>query len=82
MFNKEEIISQATIFLSGQLGLQADEIDINRELKSIGMDSFRIIELILFIERRTGLTLPDNAYTPANLKSLESIVHCFMKMQR
>ena len=82
MLNKEELEKEAFVFLSDQLDLPAEAIDGGMELKSMGMDSFRIIEFVLFLERKTGITLPDHSYTPANLKSLDSIVHCFMTMQR
>lgn len=63
-------------FLAGQIDLPADKISVNDELKNLGLDSFRIIELVLFIERKFGIAIPDHAYTPGNLKSVHSIVEC------
>ena len=82
MMNKETIISEAKNFLSMQLDVKAELILSDSELKSLGLDSFRIIELVLFIERKTGLTFPDHAYTPSNLKSVESIANCFSALQK
>jgi acyl carrier protein len=82
MLNKESIISEAKVFLSGQLGVKNESIQSNAELKSLGLDSFRIIELVLFIERRTGMNFPEYAYTPINLKSVESITECFIALQK
>jgi acyl carrier protein len=81
MVNKDSIISEAKSFLSRQLEVKVELIQNNSELKSLGLDSFRIIELVLFIERRTGLVLPDHAYTPSNLKTVESIANCFITLQ-
>ena len=78
--DQKKIIAEASVFLSKQLGITPESIDVKLELKSMGMDSFRIIELVLFLERRTGLSFPDHAYTPENLKSVESVVNCFMKL--
>jgi len=82
MLSQKEIIAEASDFLSKQLELNADAINAADELKSIGLDSFRIIELVLFLERRTGLSFPDHAYTPENLKSVDSIAACFLKLQK
>jgi acyl carrier protein len=82
MINKDSIILEAKKFLSKQLDVKAESIQREAELKSLGLDSFRIIELVLFIERKTGLTFPDHAYTPSNLKSVESIANCFSALQK
>lgn len=76
------ITKEAIGFISGQIDLSPEKILPNQELKTLGMDSFRIIELVLFLERKTGLSFPDHAYTPENLKSLDSIVTCFMNLKR
>ena len=81
MIGQESIISEAKKFLASQLGVNPETIQSNASLKSIGLDSFRIIELVLFIERSTGLSFPDHAYTPANLQSVESIASCFSSLQ-
>ena len=77
MLDKAGLINEASAFIRSQLSIPDDHIDNNRDLKSLGLDSFRIIELVLFLERRTGKTFPEHAYTPANLKSVDSIVNCF-----
>jgi len=81
MVSRESIIGDAKKFLSAQLGVPPESIQSNVSLKSIGLDSFRIIELVLFIERSTGLSFPDHAYTPANLQTVESIASCFSSLQ-
>jgi acyl carrier protein len=82
MFNKESIVVEAKNFLSKQLDIKPESIQGNAELKSLGLDSFRIIELVLFIERRTGMSFPDHAYTPSNLKTVESVAECFITLQK
>jgi len=82
MFSKESILNEAKNFLCRQLDVKPESIQSNAELKSLGLDSFRIIELVLFIERRTGMNFPDHAYTPVNLKSVESIADCFIALQK
>ncbi len=82
MLDQKKITEEAKGFISKQLDLSLDAIPVKQELKSMGMDSFRIIELVLFLERKTGLSFPDHAYTPDNLNSLDSIVACFMNLSR
>lgn len=82
MLNQTILLQEAAGFLSKQLGIPVQAIDSGTDLKSMGMDSFRIIELVLFLERSTGLSYPDKAYTPANLKSVDSIVECFLKLEK
>lgn len=82
MLIKESILIEAKKFLSTQLGVSPESIPIHASLKGLGLDSFRIIELVLFIERTSGLEFPDHAYTPANLQSVESITDCFITLQK
>ncbi len=82
MMDHKIITEEAIGFVSEQLDLSPETILTNQELKSLGMDSFRIIELVLFLERKTGLSFPDHAYTPDNLRSLDSIVSCIMNLKR
>jgi acyl carrier protein len=44
-------------------------------LSSIGVDSFSLMEMILFIERRFNLVLPAESLTPENLASVKSLSH-------
>ncbi len=80
MSDQNIITSEAIGFIAGQIGLSPEEISTDQELKSLGLDSFRIIELVLFLERKTGKSFPDHAYTPSNLRSLDSVVTCFMQL--
>ena len=48
-------------------------IDEHTSLQSIGVDSFSIVEIILFIERKFGLLLPDEKLVPETFASLDSL---------
>lgn len=82
MLSEDALRREAASFISGQLEIPFTGFSSNAELKGMGMDSFRIIELVLFLERKTGMTFPDSAYTPQNLKSVDSIVTCFLKLEK
>lgn len=42
-------------------------------LSEIGVDSFSLMELVLFIERRFGLELPAEALIPENIASVSTL---------
>lgn len=50
-------------------------------LKDIGVDSYSVIEMVLFIERRFGVSLPEEKLLPANLKSVEALARCTVEMK-
>jgi acyl carrier protein len=49
------------------------KLDVATDLKNAGIDSFSIVEIILFIERKYGVTIPDDKLVPENFKTIESL---------
>ncbi len=49
------------------------KIDAATNLKQVGIDSFSTVEIILFIERRFGVIIPDDKLIPDNFKTLEAL---------
>ncbi len=73
-------ISQALCnFIIGNLVAPNIEVDPETPLEKLGLDSFAIIEIILFIERKYGLTLPDHELTKENIHSPQSLAKCIVK---
>lgn len=56
----------------------ADGVDIACEtvLRDIGVDSYSVIEMVLFLERKFGITLPQSKLLPENLKSVKALAAC------
>lgn len=50
--------------------------------KDVGIDSYSIIEIILFIERKFGIIIPDDQLNPDNLKSVQSLAICAKSLQK
>ena len=46
------------------------KIDASTNLQQAGIDSFSTVEIILFIERRYGVMIPDDKLVPDNFKTL------------
>ena len=56
-------------------------IDADTQLQNAGVDSFATVEIILFIERKFGVMIPDDKLVPENfqtLRALSETVHALM----
>lgn len=42
----------------------------------MGLDSMSVIELVMYLERKHGIVLPEAALTPGNLRSAEALARC------
>ncbi len=60
--------------LAGDVAVQPDTV-----LSDIGVDSFSIIEIILFIERKFKIAIPHESLTPENFVSVNALVECIEK---
>ena len=49
------------------------KIDATTNLQHAGIDSFSTVEIILFIERKFGVMIPDDKLVPDNFKTLEAL---------
>jgi acyl carrier protein len=58
------------------------EFNENRPLTEAGIDSFALVELILFCERVLGIRVPDSHLTSANLASVSSLANCIAELAR
>ncbi len=77
--NREDIVKKLQVFLKQSTGNELSEISGSSSLKEAGIDSFRTIELILYLENRFGLLFPEESYTAENLKSIDTIIDCVLK---
>lgn len=60
--------------LAGEVAVEPDTV-----LSDIGVDSFSIIEIILFIERQFGVSIPHESLTPENFVSVNALIECMDK---
>lgn len=73
----EEIASQLCGFLSENVLASDVVVNADTVLSHIGVDSFSLMELVLFIERRFGLELPAESLTPENIANVKALsVYC------
>jgi acyl carrier protein len=66
-------------FISGNILAGDVEVQPDTILSDIGVDSFSIIEIILFIERKFKISIPHESLTPENFVSVNALVECMEK---
>lgn len=49
-------------------------------LRDVGIDSYSIVEIILFIERKYGVVIPDEQLLPENFRTIEVLAHTTQKL--
>jgi acyl carrier protein len=52
------------------------------DLFQAGMDSLRLMQLLVYIEQKIGVNLPDHEVTPERVASIDSIVDWIGQHQR
>jgi acyl carrier protein len=61
---------------------EGQEFDENSPLSQAGIDSFALVELLLFCERDIGVRVPDSHLTGANLTSMSTLATCIAQLAR
>lgn len=69
----EEIAELLCAFLRDNVLADGVDITPDTELSRIGVDSFSLMELVLFIERQLNLSLPAESLNPETIASVRSL---------
>lgn len=64
-----------TNILAGDIMLEADTI-----LQNIGIDSFSIVEIMLFIQQNYNILIPDDQLVPENFRTLKALARLVNKL--
>lgn len=67
------IIAEIKKYIEKNILAEGIQIDATTNLKQAGIDSFSTVEIILFIERKFGVAIPDEKLIPDNFKTLQSL---------
>lgn len=67
------IISEIKSYVEKNILAEGVQVDASTDLKQAGIDSFSTVEIILFIERKFGVSIPDEKLVPENFKTLQSL---------
>lgn len=60
-------------FLQNNILAENVEITNSTVLNEIGIDSYSIVEIVLFIERQYGFVIPDDDLKPENFRTVSSV---------
>lgn len=63
-------------FLSTEVLTSGTAVAPEDVLADLGVDSFSLMELVLFVERRFGVVLPMERLTPENTRSVRTLADC------
>lgn len=74
--DQNEICESLCGFIQANLVADGVRVEGDTSLTKLGLDSFSIIEIVLFVERQYGLTLPDEALSQENIQSASTIAKC------
>ncbi len=80
-FSKEHISHTLTEFVRSNILAQGVPFSSSSSLAKTGVDSYSVIEIILFVERQFGVIIPDVMLVPDNLVSIEAIAECVFQLQ-
>ena len=67
------IIAEIKKFIETNILATDIKIEADSNLQQAGIDSFSIVEIILFIERKFGVVITDEKLIPENFKTLNAL---------
>jgi acyl carrier protein len=67
------IIAEIKKYIQHNILAENIQLDATTDFKQAGIDSFSTVEIILFIERKFGVAIPDEKLVPENFKTLQSL---------
>ena len=76
------IAAQLCQFARTNFVAEGTDFDENSPLAQAGIDSFALVELLLFCERVIGVRVPDSHLTGANLTSMATLANCIAELAR
>jgi acyl carrier protein len=78
----EEISRQLLTFIKTNIVDPTTEVNLDTPFNKLGIDSMTIIELVLFLERKFKITLPETELIPSNFKSITTLAECAFRNKK
>jgi acyl carrier protein len=72
----DEIFQQLQAFIKKNVVDESTAVDYDTPFQQLGIDSMAIIELVLFLERKFKITIPESELLPANFKTIRTLAEC------
>jgi len=67
-------------FLKNEVLSDGTDMNENSSLAEIGVDSYSLMEIVLFVEREFGIALPMELLTPDNTQSVTTLTTCIQSI--
>ncbi len=74
------IITEIKKYIENNILAEAVQVNADTNLKQVGIDSFSTVEIILFIERRFGVSIPDEKLVPDNFKTIQALASTVVEL--
>ncbi|HEY5909101.1 MAG TPA: phosphopantetheine-binding protein [Verrucomicrobiae bacterium] len=78
--DSQVIAEQLCQFARANLVADGADFDEHSSLAAVGIDSFLLVELLLFAERVFGVTVPESHLTREHLASLSALARCIAQL--
>jgi acyl carrier protein len=76
------IVTKLCEFARTNFVAEGVNFDENSPLSEAGIDSFALVELVLFCERVLGVRVPDSHLTGDNLASMSALARCISELAK
>ncbi|MCU0856881.1 MAG: acyl carrier protein [Pontiellaceae bacterium] len=69
----QSVQQQLTGRVAGILGVAADAVDVSAPLHTLGLDSMRLVEMLVFVEQQFNIDLMDEALSREDIHTIEAL---------
>jgi acyl carrier protein len=80
MMDESAIISDIRHFVEADILSGGVKLDAGTLLQNAGIDSFSLVEILLFLQEKYGLQIPDDQLVPDNFKTLTSLARMVLRL--
>ncbi len=74
------VIAEIKSYIEKNILAEGVQVDAGTNLKQVGIDSFSTVEIILFIERKFGVSIPDEKLVPDNFKTIQALASTVVEL--
>ncbi len=78
--DEQQIISELKEFIESDILDLAVKLDPDSSFQTAGIDSFSIVEIILFIQQRYHISIPDDQLVPENFSTLRYLARLVLQL--
>ena len=80
--NEDLIITEIQGFIESSILDRRVKLEPETNLQKAGVDSFSIVELIIFVQNNYNITIPDSQLLPANFQTIQSMARMVIQLQQ